>query len=114
MVRSQQVMLPRDCTDIAVKLGFELGERQRTCNSIEQIKNLAIEQISNQNILNLKGLNTRPLQSSDYTQRESSKKIVDKFLTFSEVKNFFDINKSCLIGDIEIANTLLEEFQNIN
>jgi len=82
-------MKPRDCTDIAVKIGFELNERQKTSTTIEEVRELTIEQISNQRFnkgnLKIDNLNTRPLQSSDFNIRQEAKKVVDEYSNFSNI-----------------------------
>ncbi len=109
-------MKPRDCTDIAVKIGFEIGEQQRTATTIEEAKDNVIAQISNQKVLvayKLEGLNTRALQSSSHEIRKESKKIIDEFLNFPKASEFFDFKKDHTLEDIRSISTLLGELQSI-
>lgn len=92
----------RDCTDIAVKIAFELNEKQhngqqssKTLSSltVENIKEQALEQISNKKVMDngLKSVNTRALQSSKAETRADAKKTANDFI---ELKSYFlDKNK---------------------
>lgn len=75
----------RDCTDIAVKIAFELNEKQ-TDQSVKSIKAAlvgAVEQISNTSLPKEIGL-FKPLQSSDVDTRLSAKKLIDKAITVTQ------------------------------
>ena len=109
---------PRDCTDIAVKVAFELEEHQLTCVSIDAIKQQVVTQISNQEVLNSilpDAFNTRALQSSDHTVRVKSKKIVDDFLAASQsmkpdhLKKIIEVKQIKTLEDVEFVTQLLGE-----
>jgi hypothetical protein len=100
---------PRDCTDIAVKIAFELDEcQQRTTTNVETVKRQVIDTISNQNIMSTPwrnlALDTWDFHSSDYSTRHGYKIAVDKFLklppTISTVIDFKKIKSTQDIDDI--------------
>lgn len=67
---------PRDCTDIAVKIAFELNEKQvdPSIASVGLALAGTIEQISN---ANLKGIEFKASQSSSVAVRHAAKKLID-------------------------------------
>jgi len=108
-------MVPRDCNDIAVKVAFELNECQLLGTDVQEVKELAISQISNQQIIgSLKELNTRALQSSDVNVRHDSKAIVDELLKFpSIVSSIIDFKKLTTLVEVQKVTQLLGELQGL-
>lgn len=75
---SEQNPSPRDCVDVAVKIGFEMQEQQRICTKLQDIPNNTLEQISNQKINAshmklVKNNFVRTLQSSNHQIRVIAK-----------------------------------------
>ncbi len=77
---------PRDCVDIAVKIAFELIEKQSDVNlrSVKEVQDAAVEQITNVNLPKEIGL-FGALQSSDSATREAAKAFVDDLFKKKEV-----------------------------
>lgn len=65
---------PRDCVDIAIKVGFEIQEQQKSCSKLQDIQNNMLQQISNQKTIAphmslVKNNFVRTLQSSNNQTR---------------------------------------------
>jgi hypothetical protein len=94
---------PRDCTDIAAKIAFELNEKQKELNNVNEATDASIKQISNQQLdssLKYFGL----LQSSDYGVRKLSKAFIEtngKFLEYIDPKTIKTVE------NLETVNALL-------
>ena len=109
---------PRDCTDIAVKIAFELNERQLVGTNVDIVKNQAVDLISNQKIMSVPwkhlALNTWDLHSSVVDVRRENKKIVDEFLEFSpSISSIIDFKKIHTITDVENITSLLGELEGL-
>lgn len=80
---------PRDCTDIAVKIAFELNEKQadHSISSANDILTVVIRQISNAGLTQELG-SFIALQSSDINVRYAAKKLIDDARSVGEkIKN---------------------------
>ncbi len=116
---------PRDCTDIAVKIAFELIEQQKSlgCNNVENTLSNMQKQISNNKSLpdikmpdNFKHF--KFFQSSDHALRKSAKEEVNKIK--QELLKHVDASKLItpddmyetfnLLGALEEANTIEDLF----
>lgn len=109
--------LKRDCTDIAIKIGFELNDRQleASTNTINECLKLSIENITNVFLPKSIGL-LHPLQSSDPELRLKTKKLLDKQKTLSEINYQYlqglDLSKVTTADDINLLSGLLDELHN--
>ena len=111
--KDKNIGSPRDCTDIAVKIAFELMEQQIACNNVETVIENALNQISNVDLP--KGFKFfRPLQSSDHALRKAAKGFVDsinekvlavldptKINTLEEVQGVSHLIGECGIGQLD-------------
>lgn len=112
--KSLKLKLERDCTDIAVKIAFELNEKQTnpSITSVDLALATTIAQISNANLPKEVGL-FRALQASDNDTRIAANVLVHKakeklkndavlkVLDITEIKSLAQIEEVChLIGEL--------------
>lgn len=100
--------LARDCTDIAVKIAFELNERQTNLevDTVDLVLFGTIEQISNANLPKEIGLFSA-LQSSDFNIRKAAKELIDTDTTTdSLILKTLDITKVTTLEEIQEVSTL--------